>query len=174
MAGASHTVVTPGIGDNCHDLEARRCIVRAWGGGRRRRVGAVGDRLWRRAASHRRGSGWGRGRRIRWERIPFVTVVFNDAALSLIRVAQERRGYADYGVRHGAVDFRAASAALGAWSRRVSTLDELQEAVQEARGLDLPAVIRDGSIVATQFHPEKSGEVGARLLANFFHALASR
>jgi imidazole glycerol-phosphate synthase subunit HisH len=34
-------------------------------------------------------------------------------------------------------------------------------------GIDLPAVIRSNSIVATQFHPEKSGEVGARLLANY-------
>jgi thiamine pyrophosphate-dependent acetolactate synthase large subunit-like protein len=74
-------------------------------------------------------------------RIPFITVVYNDAALSLIRVAQERRGYADYGVRYGLVDFRAASAALGAWSRRVETLGELEEAVRKARLLDVPAVI---------------------------------
>jgi acetolactate synthase I/II/III large subunit len=74
-------------------------------------------------------------------RIPFITVVYNDAALSLIRVAQARRGYADYGVRYGPIDFRAASAALGAWSRRVATLDELEDAVREARLLDVPAVI---------------------------------
>jgi acetolactate synthase-1/2/3 large subunit len=74
-------------------------------------------------------------------RIPFVTVVYNDSALSLIQVAQARRGYADYGVRYGAIDFAAVSAALGAWSRRVATLDELSAAVQEARALDVPAVI---------------------------------
>jgi len=74
-------------------------------------------------------------------RIPFVTVVYNDNALSLIRVAQARRGYADYGVRYGSVDFAAASAALGAWSRRVATLDELSAAVEEARALAVPAVI---------------------------------
>jgi acetolactate synthase-1/2/3 large subunit len=73
--------------------------------------------------------------------IPFVTVVFNDSALSLIQVAQERRGYADCGVRYGAVDFAAASAALGAWSRHATTLDGLAAAVQEARRLDVPAVI---------------------------------
>ena len=61
--------------------------------------------------------------------------------MSLIQVAQARRGYADYGVRYGAIDFAAASAALGAWSRRVSTLDELAAAVTEARRLDVPAVI---------------------------------
>jgi len=74
-------------------------------------------------------------------RIPFVTVVYNDCALSLIQVAQEKRGYTDYGVRYGAVDFAAAAAAFGAWSRRVSTLDELETAVAEARKLDVPAVI---------------------------------
>src|SRR5439155_14369472 len=74
-------------------------------------------------------------------RIPFVTVVFNDNALSLIQVAQERRGHADYGVRYGSIDFAAASAALGVWSRRVATLDELEAAVKDARGLDVPAVI---------------------------------
>ncbi len=74
-------------------------------------------------------------------RIPFVTVVYNDSALSLIQVAQARRGHPDYGVRYGAVDFAAASAALGAWSRRVTTLDELAAAVTEARRLDVPAVI---------------------------------
>jgi len=74
-------------------------------------------------------------------RIPFITVVYNDCALSLIRVAQEKRGHVDYGVRYGAVDFAAASAALGAWSRRASTLDELEAAVKEAQRLDVPAVI---------------------------------
>jgi acetolactate synthase-1/2/3 large subunit len=73
--------------------------------------------------------------------IPFVTVVFNDCALSLIQVAQERRGHADNGVRYGHVNFAAASAALGAWSRRVNTLDELAGAVSEARAVNLPAVI---------------------------------
>jgi acetolactate synthase I/II/III large subunit len=74
-------------------------------------------------------------------RIPFVTVVYNDCALSLIEAAQERRGYDNYGVRYGAVDFAAASAALGAWSRRVETLDELDAAVKDAQRVDGPAVI---------------------------------
>jgi acetolactate synthase-1/2/3 large subunit len=74
-------------------------------------------------------------------RIPFITVVYNDSALSLIQVAQEKRGYVDYGVRYGTVDFAAASAALGAWSRRATTLDQLVAAVREAQTLDVPAVI---------------------------------
>jgi acetolactate synthase-1/2/3 large subunit len=84
-------------------------------------------------------------------RIPFVTVVYNDRTLSLIQVAQARRGYVDYGVRYGAIDFAAASAALGAWSRRVSTLDELAAAVTEARSLDVPAVI-EVPIDPTEYH----------------------
>ena len=31
----------------------------------------------------------------------------------------------------------------------------------------IPAVIRDGSVAGTQFHPEKSGPVGLRLIRNF-------
>ncbi len=34
-------------------------------------------------------------------------------------------------------------------------------------GTDFTAVIGKGSLVATQFHPERSGETGAQLLANF-------
>ena len=34
-------------------------------------------------------------------------------------------------------------------------------------GAAFPSVVREGSVVGTQFHPEKSGPVGARLLANW-------
>ncbi|MCF0242417.1 MAG: imidazole glycerol phosphate synthase subunit HisH [Treponema sp.] len=34
-------------------------------------------------------------------------------------------------------------------------------------GIEVPAVVESGSIVACQFHPEKSGEVGLRILKNF-------
>jgi thiamine pyrophosphate-dependent acetolactate synthase large subunit-like protein len=74
-------------------------------------------------------------------RIAFVTVVYNDSALSLIRVSQQRRGHADHGVRYGAVNFAAASAALGAWSRRVDSMPGLQDAVNTARQHDGPSVI---------------------------------
>jgi acetolactate synthase I/II/III large subunit len=74
-------------------------------------------------------------------RIDLVVVVYNDSALSLIEVAQKRRGYADCGVRYGPVDFAAASAALGAWARRVQTIEELQESVKLARAHRGPAVV---------------------------------
>ncbi|MBV6424077.1 MAG: Imidazole glycerol phosphate synthase subunit HisH [Steroidobacteraceae bacterium] len=34
-------------------------------------------------------------------------------------------------------------------------------------GADLTAIVRQGNFLGTQFHPERSGPVGARLLANF-------
>ncbi|HSC26624.1 MAG TPA: thiamine pyrophosphate-dependent enzyme, partial [Vicinamibacterales bacterium] len=55
--------------------------------------------------------------------------------------AQQRRGYPTRGVRHGPVDFAAAAAALGAWGRRVESMDQLDEAVRAALRLDRPAVI---------------------------------
>ena len=75
------------------------------------------------------------------ERIHFLTVVYNDRALSLIDVAQQNRGYPTYGVRYGEVDFAAVAAGLGAWSRRVETLDALEAAVREGLRVDRPAVI---------------------------------
>jgi acetolactate synthase I/II/III large subunit len=75
------------------------------------------------------------------ERIHFVTVVFNDCSLSLIDVAQQRRKLPTIGVRYGPVDFAAAATALGAWSRRITTLAELDDAVGEAQRCGRPAVI---------------------------------
>jgi acetolactate synthase-1/2/3 large subunit len=75
------------------------------------------------------------------ERIHFVTVVYNDSALSLIDVAQRSRGYPTYGVRYGPVDFAAVAAGLGAWSRRVETPEGLESAVREGLGVDRPVVI---------------------------------
>jgi acetolactate synthase-1/2/3 large subunit len=75
------------------------------------------------------------------ERLPFLTVVYNDSALSLIDVAQQNRGYATYGVKYGSVDFAAVAAGLGAWARRVETLDALEDAVREGLGAAGPAVI---------------------------------
>ena len=75
------------------------------------------------------------------ERLHFVTVVFNDNSLSLIDVAQERRGYPTLGVRYGDVNFAAAAAAFGAWARRVQTMAELDAALAEAAEVDRPVVI---------------------------------
>jgi imidazole glycerol phosphate synthase glutamine amidotransferase subunit len=44
-------------------------------------------------------------------------------------------------------------------------------ATTEHAGRSFPSVVREGSVVGTQFHPEKSGPVGARLLANWLGEL---
>jgi acetolactate synthase-1/2/3 large subunit len=75
------------------------------------------------------------------ERLHFVTVVYDDSALSLIDVAQQNRGYPTYGVRYGPVDFAVVAAGMGAWSRRVDTLDALESAVKEGLRVDRPVVI---------------------------------
>lgn len=75
------------------------------------------------------------------ERIHFMTVVYNDSSLSLIHVAQANRGHAPYGVDHGSVDFAAVGAAMGAWTRRVRTMAELEAAVREGLAVDRPVVI---------------------------------
>ncbi len=75
------------------------------------------------------------------ERLHFLTVVFNDDGLSLIDVAQQNRGYPTLGVRYGSVDFAAVASGLGAWARRVETMDALEEAVKEGQAVDRPVVI---------------------------------
>jgi imidazole glycerol-phosphate synthase subunit HisH len=44
-------------------------------------------------------------------------------------------------------------------------------AVCDYAGASFPCVVREGSVVGTQFHPEKSGSVGTRLLRNWVTSL---
>jgi len=71
----------------------------------------------------------------------FVTVVYNDSALSLIQIAQERRRYPNYGVEFSAVDFARVAEAFGAWARRIETMDHLAEAARSAQSIGGPAVL---------------------------------
>jgi acetolactate synthase-1/2/3 large subunit len=73
--------------------------------------------------------------------IHFITAVYNDNGLSLIRVVQEYKGYPNYGVHFGAVDFSAAAEAFGAWSARVETIDDLDTAVREGLRMQRPVVL---------------------------------
>ncbi len=41
-------------------------------------------------------------------------------------------------------------------------------------GVEFPAIVRRRSVVATQFHPEKSAEVGATLLRNWVRSVGTR
>jgi acetolactate synthase-1/2/3 large subunit len=74
-------------------------------------------------------------------RLPLVIVCFVDGSLSLIRVAQERRGVQAYGVDFPAPDFSSIATAYGVQGMRVSTLDELKRTVADALRARLPAVV---------------------------------
>jgi glutamine amidotransferase len=39
-------------------------------------------------------------------------------------------------------------------------------------GVTFPSVVAKDNVVATQFHPEKSGEMGLRMYANFLRIAA--
>jgi acetolactate synthase-1/2/3 large subunit len=75
------------------------------------------------------------------ERLHFVTVVYDDDGLSLIDTTQRRRGLPPQGVRYGRVDFAAAAGGLGAWARRVDTMEALEDAVRQGLRVDRPVVI---------------------------------
>jgi glutamine amidotransferase len=49
--------------------------------------------------------------------------------------------------------------------------DESIVAAQTEYGVPFPSVIHSGTLIGTQFHPEKSGKIGAALLRNFAEAL---
>jgi acetolactate synthase-1/2/3 large subunit len=92
------------------------------------------------------------------EGIHFVTVVYNDSSLSLIRVAQEYRGYANCGVDFGPVDFATAAQAFGAWGVRIEAMDQLDEAVRDALRMDRPAVL-DVAIDPTEYRVHAAPDV---------------
>jgi acetolactate synthase-1/2/3 large subunit len=89
------------------------------------------------------------------ERIHFMTIVYNDSSLSLIHVAQQNRGHPAYGVDHGSVDFAGVAAAMGAWTRSVRTLDELDTAVREGLRVEQPVVI-DAIVDPTEYRAQNS------------------
>src|SRR5207237_7104838 len=73
--------------------------------------------------------------------LPIVIVVFSDRSLSLIRVSEERRGIAPYGVDFCPPDFAAVAAAFGIASKRASTLAEVRTAVEKALSERIPFLI---------------------------------
>jgi acetolactate synthase-1/2/3 large subunit len=98
------------------------------------------------------------------ERIPFITVVYNDSGLSLIDVAQQNRGYPTCGVKYGDVDFAAVASGFGVWSRRVETMDALETAVRDAQRVEGPAVI-DAVVDPAEYaahHPRPKPQEAAR------------
>jgi acetolactate synthase-1/2/3 large subunit len=88
-------------------------------------------------------------------RIHFITVVYNDNSLSLIKVSQGYKGLPTYGVDYCPVNFAAVADAFGAWSRRVNTLDELTEAIEAGLRVDRPVVI-DVAIDPTEYRVQNA------------------
>jgi acetolactate synthase-1/2/3 large subunit len=86
-------------------------------------------------------------------RLSIPIVVFNDDGLSLIKVVQRKKGYEDYGVGFGHVDFAAAGVALGARGKTVRTLDELKAAVSAALEANGPTVI-DVAVDPMEYHAQ--------------------
>jgi thiamine pyrophosphate-dependent acetolactate synthase large subunit-like protein len=89
------------------------------------------------------------------ERLTLTIVVFNDSSLSLIDVAQQRRGYPTAGVRFSPVDFAATARGFGAWARHVETLNELASAIDDAPP-EGPAVI-DATIDPAEYARQTAG-----------------
>jgi acetolactate synthase I/II/III large subunit len=64
--------------------------------------------------------------------LPIIIVVLVDRSLSLIRVSEERRGIAPYGVDFTPPDFSQIAKAFGLPGRRVSSIQEARESVEDA------------------------------------------
>jgi acetolactate synthase I/II/III large subunit len=75
-------------------------------------------------------------------RLPIVVIVFNDAALSLIKIKQRPVGHGGAAaVDYRPVSFAAIAMAMGAAGASVSTEDDLAAALREALRRDGPSVI---------------------------------
>jgi len=70
-----------------------------------------------------------------------VVVVFNDGALSLIDIKQQKRQMPTRGVRYGAIDFATIAQGFGCHSWRATNASELDRALDEAFAGDGPALI---------------------------------
>ncbi|MFQ5954242.1 MAG: thiamine pyrophosphate-dependent enzyme, partial [Kiloniellales bacterium] len=70
-----------------------------------------------------------------------VVIAFNDAALSMIDIKQQRQGRASRGVRYPAVDLAAAARALGCRGWRVDPDTQLAPILDQAFAADRPALV---------------------------------
>jgi acetolactate synthase I/II/III large subunit len=64
--------------------------------------------------------------------LPIIMVVLSDRSLSLIRVSEERRGIAPYGVDFTPPDFAKIAEAFGIPSRKAQSIEEARDAVERA------------------------------------------
>lgn len=78
---------------------------------------------------------------LRQNRLPVIVVCFSDESLSLIRIAQQRRGLEPYGVDFPSPDFARVADGFGIRGTHVTTIDQLKQAVESALKANEPAVI---------------------------------
>lgn len=64
--------------------------------------------------------------------LPVIVLVFNDAALSMIDLKQQQRGFSSRGVRYPALDFRSAAEAMGCAAARAEDAGDLEAALIRA------------------------------------------
>jgi len=75
------------------------------------------------------------------EAVPVRIVVFDDGALSLIRIKQLERGYATDGTGLGSLDWASVGAGLGLVARQVNTIEALRSCLAETAGHPGPVLI---------------------------------
>jgi len=75
------------------------------------------------------------------ERLPIMVVVFNDRALNMIKIQQDRRGFQRLGTSFAECDFAAVAVGFGFEAVRVSSEGELDEALGRALGSGGPWLI---------------------------------
>jgi acetolactate synthase-1/2/3 large subunit len=75
------------------------------------------------------------------ERLPIMTIVFNDTSLSLIEIKQQARHLRPAGVAIGPVDWHAVAESLGLASVAARTEEELTQAIELAAAIDGPSLI---------------------------------
>jgi acetolactate synthase-1/2/3 large subunit len=73
--------------------------------------------------------------------LPILIVVLSDGSLSLIRVSEERRGIAPYGVDFTPPDFTAIAQSFGIAGRRVSSIAEAKSCAEKALAQRVPFVL---------------------------------
>jgi acetolactate synthase-1/2/3 large subunit len=75
------------------------------------------------------------------EKLPVMTIVLNDASLSLIEIKQQARRLPAKGVALGTVRWAALAESMGAAGFEASTDDELAQAIDRASACDGPSLI---------------------------------
>ncbi len=85
------------------------------------------------------------------ERLPLRIVVFDDGALTLIRLKQEQRGYATAGTDMGAVDWQAVACGFGVTARRAADEAEFRAALRETAEHPGPVLI--AARISTRTYP---------------------